>query len=62
RTLILDAIEAEDIPVKNIEKVELLLQTAQGEYFVRKFKSAREAAIYLLGLTRDAENVQDLLR
>ena len=60
--LILDAIRQEDVPVKNIEKVELLLQTAQGEYFVRKFTSARDAAIYLLGLTRDAENVQDLLR
>lgn len=62
RKLVLDAIRAEDVPVKNIEKVELLLQTAQGEYFVRKFKSSRDAAIYLLGLTRDTENVQGLLR
>lgn len=44
RKLILDAIQAENVPVKNIEKVELLLQTAQGEYFVKKFKSARDAA------------------
>jgi hypothetical protein len=62
RKLVLDAVEAEDIAIKNIEKVELLLQTAQGEYFVKKFKSARDAAIYLLGLTRDTENVQELLR
>ena len=60
--LVVDAILAEDVPVKNIEKVELLLQTAQGEYFVKKFKSARDAAIYLLGLTRDADSVQGLLQ
>jgi len=62
RKLVLDAIQAEDVPVKNIEKVECLLQTAQGEYFVKKFKSAKDAAIYLLGLTRDADNVQGLLK
>ena len=62
RKLVLDAIQAEDVPSKNIERVELLVQTTQGEYFVKKFKSAKDAAIYLLGLTRDAEDVQGLLR
>lgn len=62
RKLILDAIQTEETQARNIEQVELLLRTVQGEYFVRKFKSAREAAIYLLGLTRDADNVQDLLK
>lgn len=61
RKLVIDAIQAEDVQAKNVERIELLLKTSQGEYFLKKFQSAREAAIYLLGLTRDADDVQGLL-
>jgi len=62
RKLVVDAIRSEQVPIKNVDKIELLLKTSQGEYFLKKFPSAREAAIYLLGLTQDTDDVQGLLR
>ncbi len=62
KQLVLDAIKSEDVQVKNIERIELLLKTTQGEFFLKKFQSAREAAMYLLGLTRDEDDVHGLLR
>jgi hypothetical protein len=62
RRLILEAIQTEGSVIKNVEKLELLLQTSQGEYFVKKFNSAREAIAYLLELTQDIDNVRGILR
>jgi hypothetical protein len=62
KRLILEAIQTEESVIKNVDKIELLLKTSQGEYFVKRFGNVREAIAYLLQLTQDVDNVRGLLR
>jgi hypothetical protein len=62
RALVLEAIQVEASPIRNVDKIELLLKTAQGEYFVKRFGSVRETMVYLLQLTQDIDNLRGLLQ
>ncbi len=61
RSLVISAIEPEEIAIENVDQIELLLKTTKNEYHLRKFKSVRETIAYLLGLTADVDNIRGRL-
>lgn len=62
RSLVISAIESEAAPAANVDRIELLLKTSDDEYHLKKFASVNETMQYLLGLTRDVENIKGKLK
>lgn len=62
RTLVVNAIESDQSPVANVERIELLLKTSEEEYHLKKFSSVNATMQYLIGLTTDMENVKGKLK
>jgi hypothetical protein len=62
RSLIISAIESEEIQLENVDRVELLLKTSQNEYHLKKFSNVRDTIGYLLHLTTDLDNIKGKLK
>src|SRR5581483_2833796 len=58
RALVIGAIESEEAPVANVERIELLLKTSEQEYHLKKFTSVKDTLHYLTDFTTDVDNVK----